>query len=385
MIHKNIPLLYVYSVLVKRPTMPIIIVYFLLFNLSYTEIGVLGAAMALLHLVTEVHGGAFADRYGKKTSLTLHTVFGFLTMLFYFIGDSFSWFLIASIMYGIGGAFITGTKSSMLYDTLKSIKKEDQFKKYNGKVLLYSHLVNAAVLLVIPVLYTFNVKLPFLIGMLFFVSAFIVSLFFAEPFVLVRSGTMNSHILETVKGIMKHPRTWSFVLLSAFFMSLLWSQTQFNQPLLLISGLDIIYFGVIYALIRALAGLGAMLSHKAEKYFSPTILVVISCAGVVASFLCYSLLAGFALIAAILLLRVAEGFGRVVMEDELNKTIGSKNRTTVLSITNLVQQIFIALFVFLLGFFADIIGIQAAFGFAAVFVCVSFIFALSFLPWRHPK
>ena len=111
---KNIPLLYIYSIFIKRVSMPIIIIYFLLNNLSLTQVGILAAVMAIATIITEIHGGIFADIYGRKLSLALHSVFGILTMFFYFIGNSFEYFLIASITYGLAGAFISGTLGSDL-------------------------------------------------------------------------------------------------------------------------------------------------------------------------------------------------------------------------------------------------------------------------------
>ena len=127
---RNIPLLYIYGVLIKRVSQPIIIIFFLLNNLNFTQIGILAAVNSIIHLSTEVHGGIFADIHGKKLSLILHSIFGALTMLFYFIGNTFAWFLLASVMYGLAGAFITGTRNALLYDTLIKLKRTSEFKKF---------------------------------------------------------------------------------------------------------------------------------------------------------------------------------------------------------------------------------------------------------------
>ena len=166
--YRNIPLLYIYSIFIKRVSMPIMILYFLLNNLNFTQIGILAAVTSIIHLSTEIHGGIFSDLHGKKTSLILHSIFGTLTMFFYWIGDSFTYFLIASIMYGIAGSFISGTRNALLYDTLTQLNETPKFKKYNGKILLYSHIVNAIFLLIIPIIYNENSKLPFIIGIFFF-------------------------------------------------------------------------------------------------------------------------------------------------------------------------------------------------------------------------
>ena len=179
--NRNIPLLYVYSIFLKRVSMPIIIIYFLFNNLNFTQIGILASVMAIIKISVEIPGGIFADLHGKKISLILHGVLAFLTMFCYFIGNSFIWFLFASVFYGLSGAFLSGTRNSLLYDSLKAMKREREYKKYSGRVLLYSHLVNAVVLLIIPFIYEINHKLPFLIGMAFFIVNITVAFFFIEP------------------------------------------------------------------------------------------------------------------------------------------------------------------------------------------------------------
>ena len=120
-------------------------------------------------------------------------------MLLYFIGDSFAWFLVASIVYGLAGAFITGTVNALLYDTLIKLKRTSEFKKFNGKIVFYSHFFNALVLLAIPVVYEINVKLPFLIGAVFFYTTgaaniSFINLSLGSVLILIVSGTLATSL-----------------------------------------------------------------------------------------------------------------------------------------------------------------------------------------------
>lgn len=102
-------------------------------------------------------------------------------MFLYFIGNSFVIFAIASGLFGLAMSFYTGTNSSILYDTLIDLKKESEFKKYNGRSVLYSNFFNGIFLLAIPLIYQFNIKLPFLIGTSFYASSFILAILLIEP------------------------------------------------------------------------------------------------------------------------------------------------------------------------------------------------------------
>lgn len=92
----------------KRVVIPILALYFLLNTLNFTQIGILGATMSLTHMLSEVPAGIFADKIGRKQSLLIHSFLGALTMFLYWVGNTFWIFLLASVAYGIAGAFLSG-------------------------------------------------------------------------------------------------------------------------------------------------------------------------------------------------------------------------------------------------------------------------------------
>ena len=381
--YRNIPLLYIYSIFIKRVSMPIVILYFLLNNLNLTQIGILAAVMSIIMVGTEVHGGIFADIHGKRISLMLHSVFGILTMLFYFVGNSFEWFLLASVMYGIAGAFITGTRNALLYDTLIKLNRTSEFKKFNGRVLLYSHLVNALVLLAIPIIYVFNTKLPFLIGAGFFFVSLLTAFFFIEPPMAKRSkatlSLYNIKLLEALKEIKLSNKLLSALILTMLMAAFVYMSSEFIQPLLKISGLQVVYFGIVYALMRAIMGLGGSIAHKLEKYFSLKNILFIGAAGLAISLLGFSFGAGAVIILAILVLMFSTGLNRIVLEDEINRNIKSNNRTTILSISSLSEELFNAGLIFVFGITADLVGVQNMFGYALAFFIICIAVSLIFM------
>ncbi len=381
---RNIVLMNIYSVLIKRVSMPIIILYFLFNSLSFTEIGILASVMVTVALVLEIPGGIYADLRGRKASLLICSFFSLLTMLLYFLGDSFAYFLIASVAYGIAGAFISGTRESLLYDTLKKIKKASQFKKYNGRNLFYSHFFNALILLAIPVVYSYSHKLPFLIGIVFFAASFITALFLTEP--RNTASKKAEHSIKNYKikfstsfrDILSNRLLLALLLFGSVTAAFIYSASEFIQPLLKISGLQIIYFGIIYALMRAVMGLAGIFTHRFEKYMNLGSLLIFGAALVLISLAGLSYGAGLVIIISILILKFSEGFTRVLLDDEMNRRIKSANgnRTTVLSISNLSDSLFNALLVLLFGILADKNGVQGMFVFACA---LFFILALASL------
>lgn len=380
---RNIPLLYGYSIFIKRVSMPIIILYFLLNNLNFTQIGILAAVMAVVSLIFEIHGGVFADTYGRRISLLLSSVFGFLTMFFYFIGDSFPFFFVASIIYGLSFAFTSGTRQSLMYDTLLRLKRESEFKKFNGRMVLYSHTVNASILLAIPLIYVIGPKLPFLIGMGFSALSFLTASFLVEPPIKKTKDVLsNAKIKEAFREIFLNKRTLFAFLLAMVIGAYHFTTAEFIQPLLLISGLQVIYFGIIYALMRVLMGLGGEIVHRLETHFRLNSLIILGIIIYISGLLGFYLGAGITIILAIILLRFGDGFNRIILEDEINKGIKPDYRTTALSISGLSKEITTAGLVFSFGIAADIFGVQGMFGYALAVFIILIILATIFVKFR---
>ena len=378
-LERNIPLLYAYSFLIKRVSMPIIVLYFLLHQLSLTQVGLLAGVMSLISVLTEVHGGVFADVYGGRASFLFHAVFGFFTMLFYFVGDSFWWFFVASMFYGLAGAFITGTREAFLWESLAALKRRNDFKKVNGRVVFSSHVLNSFVLLVVPVLYLWSVKAPFVLGMLFFAGAIVCAFFLVDPPRRVHHTSTNGHILSSFRDVLDSKVLFPLLLL-AFGSSVYVVSSHFFQPLFVLGSVPVVLFGVVFAGMRIVEGTGALFAHLLERYFSNRSLLL-------SLFFLFSLLLfsfsqsiGFFVAILIIVFSSVKGVYRVVADDELNKGIHSKRRTTIFSIANLTSSLLVGVFSFMIGILADNIGLREAFLVASVFC---FFVLVVLILWKH--
>lgn len=312
----------------------------------------------------------------KKTSLFLSALFSTLMFILYLFGTSFFEFLFASLFLGLWQAFSSGTRESMVFDTLKKLKRESEYKKVYGRLITYAHTTSAAVLLVIPVLYQINVNIPFLIGISFSCGMIITSIFMIEPQIVKKQKT-TKRIINSFYEIIKNKKAVFLIVIIMIFMGTISSANEFNQPLLIQSGLDIIYFGIIYSLIRVFSGLGAELSHRLDKKLSKGKIVLFSLLIIPVCFFLYFTNISFLIILGIILLGFGLGIGRISVFDLLQNLINSENRTTILSISSLFQFIFKAFFVVLMGITADTFGLTQMFGFGiiifATIVIISFI------------
>jgi MFS family permease len=75
-----------------------------------------------------------ADIIGRKKSLVMGSILGTLGFVIYSSSSSFTGFLFAEITLGLGGSFISGSDSALLYDSLVSMKKQHRYLRLEGRI-----------------------------------------------------------------------------------------------------------------------------------------------------------------------------------------------------------------------------------------------------------
>ncbi|MDJ0624552.1 MAG: MFS transporter [Desulfocapsaceae bacterium] len=114
--------------------MPIVALYYHANGLTAADIYILQAVYSVSVAVLEIPSGYMADIIGRKKSLIAGAVLGTLGYFIYAISDGFSGFLIAEITLGLGGSFISGSDSAMLYDSLAGMRKQQRYLQLEGRI-----------------------------------------------------------------------------------------------------------------------------------------------------------------------------------------------------------------------------------------------------------
>lgn len=92
-------------------------------RITASQFGVYLAIVYVVGLVSEVPTGAIADRFGRKLSAVTGALLEATIPLIVFIGGNFTAYVIAAVVAGIGGAFISGSLESLVHD-LSDMSKE---------------------------------------------------------------------------------------------------------------------------------------------------------------------------------------------------------------------------------------------------------------------
>ena len=120
--------------------MPIVVLFYTDNGLSTYDVYLLQAAYSISVAILEIPSGYMADIIGRRKSLIAGSIFGTLGFVVLSCSTGFSGFLVAEIILGIGGSFISGSDSALLYDSLAAMKKENYYLRYEGRITALGNL-----------------------------------------------------------------------------------------------------------------------------------------------------------------------------------------------------------------------------------------------------
>ncbi len=358
-------------------TAPVIVLFWQENGLNMTQIMLLNAIYSISLMLFQVPCGVLADKIGRKYNLILSMVFTSLGAFTYFLGHGFWQFAIAEFIWGLGASLGTGSDSAFLYDSLKSEKREGEFKKKigNSNAITYFGLASAAI--VGGFVAARNSRLNFLLLSIAMLFALVVALTFKEPkhFRKVERKSYFRHMTDGFREAFSNKNLFFLLLFSSLFAALNEISYWAYQPYMAKSGVNVAMFGIIGAAYFIFALGGSKYAHKIEEYLTPkwSLWLVILMMTLSLLFMSYWF-AMFGII-FIFLQRFSAGFYYPVMQDYTHKELPSEKRATLMSIQAVSGSLLAAVLGPIFGYITDIFSLSTAMLISAV----TFFFAFSML------
>jgi MFS family permease len=120
--------------------MPIVALFYNDNGLESYDIYLLQAVYSFSVALFEVPSGYMADVIGRRTSLIIGSFLGTIGFVVLSASSTFSGFLAAEIILGLGGSFISGSDSALLFDSLAVMKRQNYYLRYEGRITALGNL-----------------------------------------------------------------------------------------------------------------------------------------------------------------------------------------------------------------------------------------------------
>ncbi len=130
----NIKKYYLYKFF--KELMPIYPVYMILFEskeFNIFEISMLLTIWSVPVVILEIPSGIIADRWSRKNLLVIGSFLKTLCFVFWLFADGFIFYAVGFVLWGVSIAFCSGAEEALIFDSLKSIGKENTFDKVLGR------------------------------------------------------------------------------------------------------------------------------------------------------------------------------------------------------------------------------------------------------------
>lgn len=363
---------------------PVIVLFWQQNGLNLTQIMILQAIFAIGIVLFEVPTGSYADKVGRKQSITLGTFILFIGSIVYSLGTNFWQFAIAELVWALGTSYMSGANSALIYESLKQNKKEDSFKRIWGNIQSFGYLAAGTTGMIGGLVAVYSLRLNWVLVSVFMFFMFVVALTLKEPRHINKFEEKGyyKHIIESFKEAITNKNLLFLLLFFSLLQALSRISLWFYQPYMQQSGLNIAYFGFVWASFNVFAILGSKSAHRVEEWlgekWSLWMMIALYTLGCVLMGLWFVPF-GFIFI---FMQQFIRGFNQPVLQDYTNKHLSQEKRATLISIQSLSGSLMFAILGPIYGFIADKFLLDNTLIFTGISFFIAFSLLMLWNSWR---
>ena len=339
----NVRLYYGYAML-REPILwgPILVIYIQSVSfMSLAEIYLMEASCVTIASLLQIPTGHFADRYGRKNSMIVGLLFILTEMILFTIASSKTEIWISNTFWAIGYSFMSGADSALLYDSLRAIKRQREYRKIEGKVMCLRYLVVAAAVISSGYLATIYIRLPCMIDTVIIMTCFFVVFAMREA---PHEDDSTEHgglavqkvgMLNAIKCCWHNKKmVWIIALATTVSVtSKLWFFTY--NPYFKEVGIKLIYYGYIFMALNVVAAISSYYAHAVSNRLSSMASIALSLSCIFIPIL----VMGILMEPWAVLMVLPQNFVRPFINSLLHENISSRQRATMISVKSSIHQL----------------------------------------------
>ena len=325
-------------------------------------------------LLLEVPSGYLADVIGRKKTLAVGAIFFPLGLAVYTVGRSFLAFILAEVVLAVSVSMRSGCDSALLFDSLRQLKREGEYKRFEGKCALLARSGTAVSSIAGGLLAAIFLRLTFLVNVFSALFMPFIAFSLAEPEREKRPGEKPFRdILHICRHCLQQPHIRPVILFFGLIMASqltgLWAYFLLYKDL----GIGIGWFGILFAVFQLAGALGGSRAHAfSERFGAATALYLVLLSPVF--YILLGLFPGLWLLPLIPANALLWNLAYPVLLERLNLAVGSDVRATVLSLAAMAGSV---MFIAVSPLFGRLVNV---FSLSVAFVALGAFFLLAGVP-----
>ncbi|ASJ17228.1 MFS transporter permease [Thermococcus chitonophagus] len=344
----------------------IIVIYYLAKGLTYAQIGIATAISTIGFFLFEVPTGVIGDKVSRKKSVLIGlALFPMGTIILLFL-KNFPMLIAYSVITSISVTFISGSLQAWLYDNLKYLGREREYRKLMKDIKTITLPLSAVTVVIGSFLAQYyGFRLPLILKLILEIMMIIVAISIPEYEFKKPKVAYHIHVLHSLKELMKPNIFWLIVVAITVAMSINQFRQYFepylgnilaqNLKTTIMGTLGIL--GLVEALVKAIPRLvGVRLKEKWSAFaysIAPVSIPILTALSVIYRNPIFIVVLGT--IATIINTAFSFNFGI-----ELQTRIPSEKRATIISLYSMVSALVMAFFYGIYGFAVNRIGLAEA-------------------------
>lgn len=316
--------------------------------------------------IFEVPSGFFSDRIGRKVTLITSVFAGFAAALMQAFGTEFWVFALAQVGIGLHFAFVSGTDSSLLYESLAKEGREDEIETHELRAWRFSFVALAISAVTGGAMALLGLRVPYFATAASFAALLIVVFLFVEPSMQDARKVGQAHWSEALGRALKTPVLMWLFALSALMYVFSHLPFVFGQPYIF-AALDGLGLSANAPIVSGSVTALMMLLSVVTSWMAPGIRARIGLSGILllAFAMQIILVAGLAVtssvlaIALLLVRMVPDSFSRPFILARIQPLLPDDVRATYLSLQSLAAKLLFAVTLYLAAGSASNVGEMA--------------------------
>lgn len=362
--------------------MPIIVLFYQENGLGLKEIFLLKSVYSIVSVALDIPTGYLADAWGRKKCLLAGCLIAFGGTVTYSLAYTFGAFLLAEILLGIGQSLVSGADSALLYDTMLRQRREKDYLKYEGRVIMVGNFSEALAGICGGLLAASFLRLPFYCQM----GVAFIGIPAALSLKEYNARTRILHPLRNILNILHYSlvrnRTLRYdILFSGIIGASTLTMAWFVQPVLMHIDLPTELFGVVWTVLNLVVGIAALYSDALSARLGENKTYTFILLFIVGGYLAVSFCLTHAALAILFLFYIVRGFATPILKGYINRQTFSEMRATVLSIRNFIIRLTFALMAPFIGWLNDAFSLALALQITALAIFLPGLLFL-LLQWR---